>query len=372
MKKILFDKKFEVFLLLIVTIITAYGLLNLYSASSAYSYRQYGDVLFLFKKQFIFACIGIVICIILSFVDYKVYDKFSKYIYLGSLILTIITISLGTISRGSTRWITFRGITFQPSEIMKVATIIYLSNFIKINLYKMKDNKIFYKALGIGILPSAIVAINNLSTGIIIFLITFIMMFISSKRVIFFIICIFAFLLFYLFAYNIAYVLEAAGIFKNYQLIRIFAWQRPDEYRDITYQTMQGLYAIGSGGIFGRGIGESIQKNIMPEVQNDMIFTIICEEIGLIGAYILLFLYMVMIIRIIYIAKMQNEIFPMILSIGIAIHFSIQIVLNIAVVTNLLPNTGVILPFVSYGGSSLIMSFIEIGIVMNTRRCLNE
>ena len=145
---------------------------------------------------------------------------------------------------------------------------------------------------------------------------------------------------------------------------RIFAWKEPENYPDVAYQTLQGLYAIGSGKLFGRGYLNSIQKNIIPESQNDMIFAILSEELGLVGGLLFLVLYFLFVVRIFYISSKQKEIIPLLITFGIGIHIALQVILNISVVTNLMPNTGVTLPFVSYGGTSLIVTFIEIGIVM--------
>ena len=361
-------KKNEYLLFFLVLFISFFGIINLFSASSLYAIRTYDDSLFLVKKQIAFMLTGIIICIILSFVNWKLLEITSIYIYLISLLLVIITVTLGTISRGSMRWLTFSGLTFQPSEIMKIGIILFLSSHIKKNLYKINDKNFFFKTLFIGLIPSIIVSINNLSTGIIIFLITICILFISSKKIIFFLILFSLFVFFYIFAYDIAYIIENTGIIKGYQLGRIFAWKRPNEHTETMFQTLQGLYAIGSGGIFGRGLFESIQKSILPEVQNDMIFAIICEELGVAGGILLLFLYLLMICRIFFISYRQIDLFAKFITFGIGMHFAMQVIFNIFVVTNLFPNTGVNLPFVSYGGSSILSSFIEIGIVMNVSR----
>ena len=365
---ILNNKKFEYILFFLVLFISFFGIIILFSASSIYSLRVYNDSLFIAKKQMIFMLLGFFLCLIISFIDLKFIEKISLYIYIIFLFLSTITVMLGTISRGSMRWLTFNGFTFQPSELMKIGVIIFLSFYIKKNIYNINEKKSFFKAFLIGFIPSLIVSLNNLSTGIIIFFITFFLMLISTKRIMIFLISLFLFLFFYIFAYDIAYVFENTNLFKMYQLSRIFAWKKPTEHVDTMFQTLQGLYAIGSGGMFGRGLGESIQKSILPEVQNDMIFAIICEELGVFGGILLLFLYLLMIYRIFYISFLQTDLFYKFMTFGIAIHFALQIILNVAVVTNLLPNTGINLPFVSYGGSSIVSSFIEIGIVINISR----
>ena len=362
------NRKFEYPLFLLILFLTVFGLVNMFSASTVYSLRVFNDASYLLVRQIFFIAIGLVLCIITSFVNDKLIDKVSFVIYLSTAILVFVTVFIGTMSRGSVRWFTFRGLTFQPSEIMKLSTILYLSSFIKKHFYELDENYNMYKLFLIGFLPAAVVSINNLSTGIIIMTITILMIFVVSNKKLIYIVAAALIIFIYVFAYQMALIVENVGLLKSYQLNRIFAWKNPLEYQDLSYQTLQGLYAIASGGIFGRGFGESIQKTIMPEAQNDMVFTIICEELGFFGAMILMILYLLIIIRIFYIAYQQKSIFKFMICYGIGVHISLQIILNLCVVMNLVPNTGIILPFVSYGGTSLIILYIEIGLVMNCSR----
>lgn len=358
-------RKFEYPLFLLVLFLTVFGLVNMFSASTVYALRVFNDASYLLVRQIVFIVLGIIACIITSFVHEKFIDKMSFIVYLSSAILVFVTVFIGTMSRGSVRWFTFRGLTFQPSEIMKLAVIVFIASFVKKNFYSLDENYNMYKLFMIGFLPAAVVSINNLSTGIIIMSITVLMIYVvSTKKLIYALILIFIILV-YIFAYPIALGVENVGLLRSYQLNRIFAWKNPMEYQDLSYQTLQGLYAIGSGGIFGRGFGESIQKTIMPEAQNDMVFTIICEELGFVGAMILLILYILILFRIFYITYRQKDVFKFMICFGIAIHFALQIILNLCVVMNLMPNTGITLPFVSYGGTSLIILYIEIGLILN-------
>lgn len=208
---------------------------------------------------------------------------------------------------------------------------------------------------------------NNLSSGLIIMGIGFVMMFIACKKKWIFILSMALGAAVFIFAPMIAMGLEKAGILESYQLSRILVWKNPEAYpRDGGYQVLQGLYAIGSGGLLGKGLGQSIQKlSFLPEPQNDMIFAIICEELGLFGAVSIILIFLFMIFRFMMIANNAPDLFGAMLVIGVMGHIAIQVVLNIAVVTNTIPNTGITLPFISYGGTSVLFLMIEMGIVLS-------
>ena len=361
-------KKFEYTIFTCVIFLIVFGLIVLYSASSATASRIYDNSYYLFIRQAIFCGVGLTLALLFSFIPYKLNISFSKYIFLACLMLVMVTAFAGRISRGSSRWIMLRGIVFQPSEFMKLAMILYLSKVLTEikGDFDRKDN--FLRVILVAYVPTFIVALSNLSTGIILFVIATTMIFVVSKKRLIFIFILTLIVLFYIFAYPMSKVLQNTGLLKTYQVGRIFAWKDPENYPDIAYQTLQGLYAIGSGRISGRGYLSSIQKAIIPEAQNDMIFTILCEELGILGAGLFLVLYIILIYRIFIISFRQQNINSMLLTFGIGVHIAMQVILNIGVVTNLLPNTGVVLPFVSYGGTSLIVLFIEIGIVMSVVR----
>ncbi len=321
--------------------------------------------MYFLKKQAMYAAIGIVAMLGASKINYHIYARFSYVIYFIALGLQLITFVMGVASHGSSRWLMVGGRTFQPAEIMKVAVIIQLSMLITHNGYKMNEWKNMLLTAVWGIAPALIIAKTNLSTAMIIVGITFFMMWISTKKVAPFAIAggLAAFI--YIFAYPVAKMMQKLNILQEYQLTRIFAWKDPSSYADETFQTLQGLYAIGSGGIFGKGLGESVQKYLMPEVQNDMIFTIICEELGLFGAVSIILIYAFIIYRLYDDARNSRDLFGSMLTIGIMCHVALQIIFNIAVATNTIPNTGVTLPFVSYGGTSLVFLMGEIGIALS-------
>ena len=214
---------------------------------------------------------------------------------------------------------------------------------------------------------AAIVAHNNLSSGIIIAGIGFVMMFVASKKMLLYALCVIGAGAVLVGAGPIGNALTTMKILKPYQLTRINVWLDPEAYPTTGgYQVLQGLYAIGSGGLFGKGLGESIQKlGFVPEAQNDMIFSIICEELGLFGAVLVIFLFVFMIYRFMLIASNAPDLFGSLLVVGVMAHIAIQVVLNIAVVTNSIPNTGITLPFISYGGTSILFLMIEMGMVLS-------
>ena len=361
-------KYFEYHAFTLTIFLVVFGLIVLYSASSVQATRIYGNPLYFFIRQAVFCALGILIMLFVSFFPYKVFTKFSKYFYIAIFILVVITAFSGRISRGASRWISLRGVIFQPSELMKLALILYLPKIIDEISANFDKRENMTRVLIVAYVPALVVTLANLSTGIILFIISTAMIFAVSKKKLIFIFLFTLIIISYVFAYPMSKILNNAGLLKDYQMGRILAWKDPENYSDTAYQTLQGLYAIGSGKIYGKGYLASIQKSLLPEAQNDMIFAILCEELGLVGAILFLILYLILIFRIFYIGARQTKIEPLLISYGIAIHLAIQVILNIGVVTNVLPNTGVTLPFVSYGGTSLVVTFVEIGIVMSISR----
>ena len=254
----------------------------------------------------------------------------------------------------------FIQIQFQPSEVAKIAVILFMAMIIdKIPKQFTRFSSIIKMFIILAPLIG-IVAYSNLSTAIIIIGISVSMMFVASPKYLQFILVGIGILVF-----AVAFVMLA-----GYRSTRIEAWLHPETASsDAVYQTMMGLYAIGSGGLFGKGLGESLQKlGNVPESQNDMIFTIICEELGLFGAICLILLFIILIWRMMVVANNARDLYGSLLVIGVMSHIAIQVILNIAVVTKSIPNTGVILPFISYGGTSIIFLMAEIGIVLSVSR----
>ncbi len=341
-------------LLVIVVFMLAFGLIMVYSASSYNATLLTGDSLYYLKKQALSCLIGIVAIIVICRVGYKFLKKFAWIIYFIALAACAYVIFFGTSLNNSSRWIFIGPISFQPSELGKVALIILLAYVIAKNPARMRNAKDLIVTAFVIVGPMfVLVAVNNLSTAIIILLIGGIMLFIASPKT-------WPFVGVGLLGIGgIAIFIATAG----YRAQRINAWLDP-EHND-AYQTMQALYAIGSGGLFGKGLGASVQKQgFVPEAQNDMVFSIICEDLGLFGAICVIAMFVVLIWRLVLIAMRAKDMFGSFLVIGIATHISLQVILNVAVVTNTIPNTGVTLPFISYGGTSLAILLAEIGIAL--------
>lgn len=355
-------------LVMLIFFITIFGLVVLYSASSYYSLSEYNNTGYLFERQLGFMGVGIIMMFVVSLFSYKIVYRFGYIIYLVSIAFVVATLIIGSAFRGSTRWIDIFGITFQPSELTKIAVIVAMATYFTKHYNKLEDHKTIMKGLAIGLFPAAFIVSNNLSTGIIVILLAFSIAFIVSKKYLPFIVLICIAAGIYIFAEPLTNAIASVGLIKQYQVERILAWKNPSEYIDKTYQTMQSLYAIGSGGYLGKGLGSSIQKYVMPEAQNDMIFAILVEEMGLFGAISLILIFLFMFYRIFKISINATEFFGSIVAYGILAHIAIQVFLNIAVCMNLIPNTGITLPFISYGGSSSIVLFLEMGLVLSISR----
>ena len=356
---------FDYNLLFLVIFVICFGLVMLYSSSSylcANSAKYEYDGAYYLKLQLRNALIGAAGMIVLIFIDYRFWKRFALLAYFVSIGLCVAVIFIGAESHGSTRWIDLGPISFQPSEVAKVGVIIFLAMLLEKVAKQLEDWKNLLKVFGILLPVVGAVAYNNLSTAIIIMGIAVCMLFVASPK-------------YWHFGAlaGIAGVLGVAMIVLfPYRLKRVDAWLHPETASsDSVYQTLQGLYAIGSGGLFGKGLGESLQKmGNVPESQNDMIFTIICEELGLFGAVSLILLFMLIIWRMMVIANNAPDLFGSLIVVGVMSHIAIQVILNIAVVTNSIPNTGVILPFISYGGTSFAFLMCEVGLVLGVSRSI--
>lgn len=268
----------------------------------------------------------------------------------------------GNAYNGSRRWLSLGPLSFQPSEFAKLAVILFLARMVGRQKKKRNSflNLVFVIALVLPIV--ALVGTNNLSTAIIILGIAVIVVFVSDKRYMQFV---------WIAAAGAGMMALFLGM-ESYRLERIAIWKNPEAYEK-GYQTIQGLYAIGSGGLFGRGFGESIQKlGFVPEAQNDMIFSIICEELGFVGATILMLVFLMLIWRFMVIAVHAPDLFGSLIAAGAMGHIAIQVILNVAVVTNTIPNTGITLPFISYGGTSVLFLLSEMRLVLAVSRWQSE
>ena len=347
-------------LVLLLILLMGFGFLMLYSTSSYSSYMTYGHSFHYLIRQGSFAILGLAAMLALARRDYHKLCGMRWPIYILAWGGTLLLLVFGRSANGSTRWLRLGPVSVQPSEIAKTAVIILTASLISLHprLVNQWKGLVLFSLAQLAL--AAPILKENMSTSIIVVGIVFFMLLIASReRRAFF------------YAGLIGLGLGTAGVVFGgaYRLARIRVWLHPElDASDKGYQTMQALYAIGSGGLFGKGLGESMQKQFIPEAQNDMIFSVITEELGIFGAVILIILYLVLIWRLTMIAMYCKDLFGSFLVIGIAVHMGLQVLMNIAVVTNSMPNTGVTLPFVSYGGSALLMTMIEMGIALSVSK----
>jgi len=362
--EILQNKKVDpIFLILIFTLL-AFGLVMLFSASFAYAYYyRRGNSLFFISHQLVHAIIGLIGMFIISKIHYSFYKKTAKLMFGISFVLLIIVLFSKGDVHGIKRWIDIKIIQFQPSEAMKFSIIPLFATMIIKQYNKM--NTFFYGILRFGLILAPVVGLMflepHLSGIILICLIAGVLLFVGGANVKWFI------ALFALAAVALLFMLIFGG---NYMGGRFYYWLHPfSDPQDQTMQTDQSLLAIGSGGVFGLGFGQSRQKFMyLPEVQNDFIFAIICEELGLIGGFAVIILFLLFCYKGFEIASKAPDKFSFLLAAGIVAQFSLQAMFNIAVVTATVPNTGIPLPFFSYGGTALVIQLWEMGIVLNISR----
>ena len=365
---------FDYSLVFIVLFLLGFGLIMVYSASSyeaSVSEKLGYDAAYYFKKQAVASVLGLVAMVVVSRIPYHFWERFAIPAYLVSAVLILLVLTpLGYEANGARRWLRL-GISIQPAEIAKLAMILFLASFICSMGKAIRTNKGFMVVLCVPLPICALVwfITENMSSAIIIFGIAFLMLFVASpdyKRfVLIAAIGVVAVLLF-IFAFKQLEGSELLGV----RGARVLAWMDPEAYASGKgFQTLQALYAIGSGGIFGKGLGQSMQKlGFLPEVQNDMIFALVCEELGLFGGIAIVLMFLLLIWRFMIIANNASDLFGALLVVGVLGHIAIQVILNIAVVTNTIPNTGISLPFISYGGSSVMFLLIEIGLVLSVAR----
>lgn len=359
-------------LLAAVILLTCFGLVMLYSTSAYEAQLQFkGDDMYYFRRQAIISAVAILGAVFISRWDYHALIPVSGLAYLLALVLMAMVkwTPFGVEVYGARRWLKL-GIQFQPSEIAKIAVIIYLPVVIIKMGRQIKTWKAFWVLLGLGGLQAlaAFKLTDNLSTGIIIGGIAMALIFISSpktKEILLMGGGVAA-----VAAVIISYMGLTMTTSKDFRIRRILAWLHPEENMSGGgYQVMQALYAIGSGGFFGKGLGNSAQKlGTIPEAQNDMIFSIVCEELGVFGAVLLLLMFGYLLYRLFFIAQNAPDLYGTLVVSGIFAHIALQVILNICVVLNLMPTTGITLPFVSYGGTSILFLMAEMAIALSVSR----
>lgn len=363
------SSRIDVSLLMAVMLLAVYGTIMVSSAGYAYAYARYSDKAYFIKRQLLWLTIGFLTMYAAAHVKIEFYKAITPYLYILTLVLLVLVLILGFVGNGAKRWISIGPLTIQPSEIAKITIVMmlarYFSDYEGDALDKRSNKKIFlYGTLlpvFIMLIPIILVMLQkHLSCIIILGLLGLLMIIAGGVG------------MKYIKAFCLlgALGVSALAIFTDYTKERITVWRDPEAYK-LTggWQTLQGLMAIGSGGIFGVGLGKSVMKHCyVSEPANDMIFAILCEELGLVGAVIALSLFGFLVFSGYRISLRQERVYPRLLAFGITTKMAIQVLLNIAVVTNAIPNTGISLPFFSYGGSSLIMIFAEMGMLLSISR----
>lgn len=358
-------------LLAVIILLTCFGLVMLYSTSSYMAELNYGDDMYYFKKQAAISLACIIAALAISNIDYHILTRFTGVIYgVAAVLMLLVKTPLGRSANGARRWLNLGPLSFQPSELAKIAVIVCLSYMIVNMGRKIGTLKGFMMLAGSGGALAFITYVftDNLSTAIIIFGITIGLIFIAHPKVRPFLIA--AGILLVVAIVAISFLSATMETSSSFRLRRILVWLHPEDYASGDgYQTIQALYAIGSGGFLGRGLGNSIQKlGSVPEAQNDMIFSIVCEELGILGGMIVLLLFAYLLYRLFFIAQNASDLFGSLIVSGIFIHIALQVIFNIAVVVNLMPNTGVTLPFISYGGTSILFLMAEMGLALSVAR----
>ncbi len=352
------NRKYDYTLLVALCLLLVTGLMILYSTSAYNGEVKFHDSFYYLKKQLFASGLGIAGMFLIANIDYHFWQRLAVLGYITAILLSVAVIFVGDEYNGSKRWLSLGPFSFQPSEFAKVALILFLAWLVERNVKKIGSMRTLL-AIVVTILPIvALVGASNLSTAIIILGIAVILIFVASPK----------YAQFFGMAFLGAGFMTIFLALESYRLERLKIWRHPENYEK-GYQTLQGLYAIGSGGLFGRGLGESVQKlGFVPEAQNDMIFSIICEELGLFGAGFVLLLFLILIWRFFVIAVHAKDLFGALIASGAMAHMMIQVILNIAVVTNTIPNTGITLPFISYGGTSVVFLLAEMGLVLSVSR----
>ena len=365
------NNKFDFILFVIIIILLSLGIVMVLSASAPSAIAESGNSYSYVIQQLKAAILGIILMLIISKIDYRLYKKFYKAIYwISVLILLLVLIpGLGLSSNGATRWIDLKFIQFQPSELTKIGLIVFYAGYLADHKSELKSFwKGFVKPLIYILPPIAILYFvqNHLSASVVIGAVTCVMMIMAGCRLLYFVI-----------AGLIGALVMTVGIIAlqatgkgGFRIKRIMSFMDPwADATEVGWQAVQGLYAIGSGGLFGVGLGESKQKYLyIPEPHNDFIFSILAEELGFVGCVIVILLFAIFIWRGILIAIKSPDMFGSLLATGITTLIGVQVIINIGVVTSSIPNTGMPLPFFSYGGTALLILLCSCGVLLNISR----
>lgn len=360
---------FDFTVLFIVITLMLFGVVMIFSASyyTTMTSAEYDyDMFYYLKRQSGWVVLGMGAIVFCMSFPYEIWRKFSFVMYwISNIMLAMLWIpGVGIESGGQVRWLGIKGVfQFQPSEITKFVVALYFAHYIVQHRKEMYTFKGFAKALAILAIPVVLIVKSNFSTALLLMLMGLAMLFVGAPQ--------------------IKYLLWGAGLIIpagvvavasfSYRMTRITTWLDPwSDPTDTGYQIIQGLYAVASGGMFGLGLGQSRQKTFVPESHNDIIFSIICEELGLVGAGLIILLFAILIWRGVKIAVYAKDLYGTLVATGIISVIAFQAIINMGVVTNTIPNTGQPLPFISYGGTSLVFLTIMIGILLNISKTQRE
>ncbi|MDO4619703.1 MAG: putative peptidoglycan glycosyltransferase FtsW [Lachnospiraceae bacterium] len=360
-------------LIAVIILLMGFGLVMLYSTTAYTASLRFGDDMKYFTKQGGVALAAIAVCILLSLVSHRMLQYFAILMYLVSIaLLILVRTPLGAEINGARRWLRIGPVQFQPAEFTKIAVIVFIPYMI------VKMGRDFERlantlvVIGAGLVQALFVLFltRNLSSAIIIMLITMVMVFVAHPRSKPFLIA--GLLMVLLSVGLVLFISQTNPADVGYRFNRIRVWLKPEQYASGGgYQIMQALYALGSGGILGKGLGNGTQKlGSVPEAENDMIFSIICEELGVFGGLVIILLFIYLLYRLFFIAQNAPDLFGALMVTGIFGHIAAQVVLNICVVLNVIPTTGITLPFVSYGGTSVLLLMAEMAIALSVSRSI--
>lgn len=355
----------DVTLMFVVLFLMAFGIIMIYSSSYYFAYEKFGTHGHFFYRQLMWVVVGSLVMYLVSRINYRFIVKFSGLLYVVTLGLLIAVLLMPPVNN-SYRWIIVGPVNFQPSEIAKIAVIMTLAVLMEGFAKHIDKIKVLIVLMLVAVVPVGLIAVANLSTAIVVTVITAGMVFVVYRNIP---------KLVLLLSPIIAIVVVLFMNMEGYRSDRIDIWLNGPFSDPLGkgFQTIQSLYAIGAGGFFGVGLGKSIQKiDFIPEAHNDIIFSIICEELGLFGAFAVLLLFALLLWRLLDIIRGCKDVMPILIVVGVMIHISVQVMINIGVVTNTIPATGIPLPFISYGGSSLMFLLVEVGLVLNIARENNK
>lgn len=360
------SRSYDYTLLFLTILVVCFGLVMVYSTSSYNATKYYNNPIHFLKRQAGSALLGLAAMLAASGVDYHLFIKpwgrlrfrLIYVIYMACLGLQVAVLVFGEDIKGAKRWLEIGPISFQPSELTKVCVILFTA-YIAYAAPKKLNSFLGFLRVCLYLAPFLLlVAFENLSTAIILTGIMVVICYVTSRKNGYFIFS--------------GILLVAAG--AAFVLMEAYRGERFDVWLNVEthakgYQIRQGLYAIASGGIWGKGLGQSVQKlGFIPESHNDMIFSVICEELGLAGAIAVILLFVLILWRLFLIAVNAPDLYGSLIAVGIMTHIALQVLINIAVVTNTIPSTGIPLPFISYGGSSLLVLMGEMGIALSVSR----